>query len=93
MLHGFEDKRAQAECRIGFCLPNGEPKVFEGTCQGEIVGPRGDNGFGWDPIFQPMGHSLTFAELDAGIKNEISHRKAALMAFKAYIDSKPEWLN
>ena len=67
--------------------------VFEGFCEGEIVRPRGDNGFGWDPVFQPDGHDQTFAEMPEEIKNEISHRKRALTAFKEFIDSHADWLN
>jgi inosine/xanthosine triphosphate pyrophosphatase family protein len=50
--------------------------VFVGRTDGRIVPARGDNAFGWDPIFEPQGFSETYAEMDAAIKNTISHRCA-----------------
>jgi XTP/dITP diphosphohydrolase len=54
-------------------------KLFEGAVPGEIVAPRGDGGFGYDPIFEHDGR--TFAEMDAEEKNAISHRGRALAKF------------
>ena len=51
-----------------------EPILFIGKTEGLIVKARGDNNFGWDPIFQPDGYDKTYAELDKDIKNKISHR-------------------
>lgn len=90
MLSGFEDKTAQAECRIGFCVR--EPLVFVGRCSGTIVHPRGDNGFGWDPIFQPDGKETTFAEMSEDEKNEISHRSKALLSFREYLETNSDWV-
>ena len=53
MLGGFEDKTAIAECRVAYCRPGEEPKIFLGQCHGSIVEPRGDSNFGWDPVFMP----------------------------------------
>lgn len=54
-------------------------KVFVGVCEGQIIlTPRGDQGFGYDPIFVPAGYDKTFAELGEEIKNQISHRAKAL---------------
>jgi XTP/dITP diphosphohydrolase len=56
--------------------------VFEGVVEGKILQePRGEGGFGYDPIFVPNGYDLTFAELSALEKNKISHRAAALKKF------------
>jgi XTP/dITP diphosphohydrolase len=56
-------------------------RAVEGIIEGIIVDPpRGSNGFGYDPIFQPTGHSETFGELDAPTKNRISHRARAVRA-------------
>jgi len=56
-----------------------EAHLFEGTCEGKIVAsPRGKNGFGYDSLFMPEGHELTFGELAAEAKNRISHRARAL---------------
>ena len=52
--------------------------------QGKIVPPRGPDYFGWDPVFQPDGYDVTYAEMDKKIKNTISHRFNALLAMKNY---------
>ena len=58
---------------------NGEEKQFEGIVEGEILEvKRGDEGFGYDPIFKPGGYSKTFAEMDLKEKNQISHRGRAV---------------
>ena len=58
---------------------NGEEKQFEGIVEGEILEvKRGDEGFGYDPIFKPSGYSKTFAEMDLKEKNQISHRGRAV---------------
>lgn len=55
-----------------------ETYYFEGVCEGGIIlMPRGENGFGYDPIFVPLGFDKTFAELDSNTKNRISHRGKA----------------
>jgi hypothetical protein len=48
--------------------------VFVGRTDGRIVPARGDNQFGWDPVFEPEGFGETYAEMDKGVKNTISHR-------------------
>ena len=47
---------------------------------------RGPANFGWDPIFQPDGHSLTYAEMEPAVKNSISHRYKALHALQRFLD-------
>jgi len=60
---------------------------FEGEIQGEIVeAPRGKNGFGYDPIFQPENEDRTFAEMTLAEKNQIAHRARALEKFKKFLD-------
>ena len=62
-------------------LGEGEPQVVEGMCTGRIITEcRGIEGFGYDPLFIPDGYDRTFAEMDAGIKNGISHRAHSLKA-------------
>ena len=71
--------RAQFCCTLVLAWPDGEDAVFEGTMPGQIVWPmRGSQGHGYDPIFQPDGHDLTFGEMDRWQKNRISHRARAL---------------
>lgn len=58
--------------------PDGHDEAFEGVMPGQIVWPpRGDNGHGYDPIFQPTGRDTTFAEMETSEKNRISHRAEA----------------
>lgn len=60
-------------------------EIFDGVCRGKIIaGPRGNNGFGYDPLFVPDGHEQTFAELGDDVKNQISHRAQALAKLKNY---------
>lgn len=63
MLAGFDDKTAYALCTFGYCEPGQEPILFEGRTEGSIVSARGPKNFGWDPIFQPVGFSETYAEV------------------------------
>ena len=65
-------------CTLVLAWPDGQDEVFEGYAQGRIVWPgRGVEGHGYDPIFQPAGHDLTFGEMDRWEKNRISHRADA----------------
>ena len=58
--------------------------AVEGRVDGTLVHPRrGDRGFGYDPLFQPEGESLTFGEMDPARKDAISHRARAFAALKA----------
>ena len=62
--------------------------VSEGICEGKIISsPRGEGGFGYDPLFVPDGYDQTFAELAEEIKNRISHRARALMNTRDFLDS------
>ena len=69
---------AQFRCTLVLAWPDGHDVVFEGVMPGQIVWPmRGDQGHGYDPIFQPEGHIQTFGEMDRWEKNKISHRADA----------------
>ena len=75
-------RKAHFACYMALACPNEKVKVFEGRVDGEISEqPRGDNGFGYDPIFIPEGYDKTFAELGDDVKNQISHRRRALEKF------------
>ncbi len=82
------DKTAQFKTVIALCLGE-KTHVFEGIAKGVITEqPRGANGFGYDPVFQPVGYSKTFAELPFEIKNQISHRKKALEKLLDFLNCK-----
>ena len=65
-------------CTLVLAWPDGHDEVFPGVMEGQIVWPmRGDQGHGYDPIFQPEGYVSTFGEMDRWQKNQISHRADA----------------
>lgn len=77
-LDGKENRKAQFRTVIALIL-DGKKYVFEGKVKGIITtSPRGNSGFGYDPVFQPDGYDKTFAELDLADKNKISHRAKAV---------------
>ena len=84
-----EPKRtARFRCVIALVRAGKLLNTFEGIAEGTIVDPpRGENGFGYDPIFMPNGFDRTFAELPAETKNEISHRAQAARKLARYLSS------
>ena len=80
----FGDFRAVAKAVIGL-MKDGKVYFFEGAMEGEIVPERGENGFGFDPIFRPAGYEKTFAEMKPEEKNAISHRKIALEKMREFL--------
>jgi inosine triphosphate pyrophosphatase len=86
LLADYKDKTAKAVAMIGYCEYGKEPICFEGIIKGSIVEPRGEEGFGWDAIFQTDVFKKTYAELSDKEKNSISHRKKALEKFKRYLE-------
>lgn len=81
------DSRATARCALLYYEP--DRQVFaEGATEGDLVlPPRGDHGFGWDPIFQPVDHHLTYAELSGPDKDRISQRGKAWQTLKTRLTS------
>ena len=77
-LEGVENRRARFVCAIAIAV-NGEViETFEGEVKGRIIdAPRGVDGFGYDPVFQPDGYEETFGEMAQELKNKISHRAVA----------------
>ena len=74
-----ERRGAQFVCAAALVLPGGREHVSEGVVRGSLVRePRGQNGFGYDPIFVPESASITTAEMDPADKDRISHRGKAL---------------
>lgn len=75
---------AQFRSTLVLAWPDGHDDVFEGVAPGHLVWPmRGDQGFGYDPMFVPDGYDQTFAEMDRWEKNKISHRAKAVEKFVA----------
>ncbi|RBW55080.1 RdgB/HAM1 family non-canonical purine NTP pyrophosphatase [Ruegeria sp. A3M17] len=75
-------RTAQFRCTLVLAWPDGHDEVFEGAMPGQLVWPiRGENGFGYDPMFQPDGHDVTCAEMIPAEKHKISHRGRAVNAF------------
>jgi len=72
------DRSAAFHCVLAIAWPDGEQVVYEGRCTGSLTWPpRGDMGFGYDPVFVPEGREHTFAEIDPSEKHAISHRADA----------------
>lgn len=66
-------------CAVAIVQPLAQAQVVRAICEGRIIGmSRGLNGFGYDPVFVPIGYNKTFAELGDNVKNQISHRAKAL---------------
>jgi XTP/dITP diphosphohydrolase len=66
-----------------------QTQLFDGTCEGKILfAPRGQNGFGYDPLFMPDGFTQSFAELGDEVKNKLSHRAKALAKLKKFFSGR-----
>ena len=77
MLDPFPDRRARAVCVLA-CFDGEKLVAVRGVTEGEIaLTPRGERGFGWDAIFVPDGSGATYAELEPGEKDRVSHRGRA----------------
>ena len=75
---GSSDYGARFVCALALAWPDGTHVVVEGQVTGTLVfPPRGDHGFGYDPIFQPDGHDISFAEMEPAVKHAMSHRADA----------------
>jgi XTP/dITP diphosphohydrolase len=81
-MTGVADRAARFVCAAAVAAPGGgEPRVVHGEVRGELIdAPRGDGGFGYDPIFVPHGETRTTAEMAPAEKDAISHRGAAFRA-------------
>lgn len=83
-LNGVEDRRAWFRTVVALVFPDGSEVVALGQIDGEIARePRGESGFGYDPVFEVDGQ--TFSEMPDGLKNSMSHRARALRALLAQI--------
>ena len=87
-LSGADDRRARFRTAIALLTGDAEPVFFNGTVEGHILdAPRGQGGFGYDPLFVPRGWDRTFAEATGEEKNAISHRGRAVAALAEYLDN------
>ena len=78
------DRGAHFVCALALAWPDGHVEHFEGRVDGALVWPpRGDRGFGYDPIFVPDGYALTFGEMESAEKHAMSHRARAFAALVA----------
>jgi XTP/dITP diphosphohydrolase len=92
-LKGQKDRRAYFQCVLSLAVPSGPALTYEGQCHGMITDePRGQGGFGYDPVFLFEEYDKTFAELSLEEKNIISHRGKAMAEFKSEIDKILKWL-
>lgn len=81
LLHNLKSiQNRNAQFRTSICLNiDGKQFLFDGICKGEILTEKkGEKGFGYDPIFQPIGYDKSFAEMSSEDKNKISHRGLAI---------------
>ncbi len=86
-LQGQLDRSAKFVSVITACFPNGDTLTARGECPGLITySPRGEGGFGYDPVFLVPETKKTFAQMTAEEKNAISHRGVALRNFKAELE-------
>ncbi|MDD4903912.1 MAG: RdgB/HAM1 family non-canonical purine NTP pyrophosphatase [Candidatus Bipolaricaulis sp.] len=86
-LSGVEDRRARFVAVAALWLPDGQIFVCSGVLDGRIaLSPRGDGGFGYDPLFLPCGRTRTLAEMTLDEKNAISHRRRAIGRMRAIFE-------
>ena len=87
----LENRGARFRCVLAIAAPSGKQRIVEGEYRGCIIAkPRGENGFGYDPVFLDTISGLTFAEMTPDQKNQISHRARALQELVKIL---PEFLN
>lgn len=81
-------RKAMFVAVLALAVPGRPAEIFEGLAHGTLVWPgRGERGFGYDPIFVPDGHTITFGEMAAEDKHAISHRAKAVEAFRRFLES------
>ena len=86
-MDGIVNRRAHFTTVISLFI-NDRNHLFEGRVDGKIrTAPIGENGFGYDPVFEPTGFDITFAEMDTATKNKISHRALAMKKLISFLKS------
>ena len=92
-MKGVEDRAAAFVCVLAIAVPRGPALIYEGTCEGMIAEtPKGDQGFGYDPLFYYPPFQKTFAQLTGKEKNSISHRGKAIEELHGELDRVVIWL-
>jgi XTP/dITP diphosphohydrolase len=92
-LKGIENRKAHFQCVLSIAVPSGPALTYEGDCEGIIIDERrGDNGFGYDPVFYFEEFDKTFAELSSEEKHKVSHRGKALAQVKTEVQHIKKWL-
>ncbi|MEQ8336001.1 MAG: RdgB/HAM1 family non-canonical purine NTP pyrophosphatase [Cyclobacteriaceae bacterium] len=87
-MEGKENRKARFKTVITYIDKQGKHHSFEGIVQGHILeAPKGTKGFGYDPIFKPVGYKKTFAEMTLEEKNRISHRSKSFNKFFSFLNS------
>jgi len=82
-----EKRSARFRCLIAVARPDGQVYLFEGRCEGRVAeAPRGENGFGYDPVFMLPERGLTLAELPSQEKNAVSHRGRAARQARTFLE-------
>ena len=85
----YEKRTARFVSVITMVFPDGESIVARGEVEGHIMlEAKGSNGFGYDPLFVPVGYDRTFGEIESEIKNRISHRANALITLRKKLDNR-----
>lgn len=92
-LQGITDRSARFRCVLSIAVPTGPALTYEAHCEGTILeSPRGEHGFGYDPVFYYPPKAKTFAEMGIAEKSEVSHRGRALKELKEEFDKVLAWL-
>lgn len=92
-LSGVENRKARFCCVLSLAVPSGHALTYEAFCEGTILdSPRGENGFGYDPLFFYAPAGKTFAEMSLEEKLQVSHRGRALTDLRAEFDKVIRWL-
>jgi XTP/dITP diphosphohydrolase len=90
LLEGVKARGARFVCVTALASPDGHVELFDGEVRGEIaLAPRGEHGFGYDPLFIITGDGRTMAELPAHEKHQISHRGLAVAQLRAFLAGEP----
>ncbi|MDY0219669.1 MAG: XTP/dITP diphosphatase [Desulfobacterium sp.] len=93
-MKGKADRRAAFHCVISIAVPTGAALTYEGECRGIILEqPRGENGFGYDPLFFYPDLNKTFAEISMEEKSRVSHRGIALQQVAGEFDKVLDWID